>query len=131
MCARRGRMMKTISTGVRGAMATLLCAVAMCGLTQGQAVAVENSYADRAPIAVAESQAIGEASVFCRAGWHATGGGFALTSGYVYTTASGPAFEQGSSVPRGWRAQVRRNPGTPNLAIRNAGYVNVICAKDA
>ncbi|MER8073070.1 hypothetical protein ABTZ59_32885 [Streptomyces sp. NPDC094034] len=121
------------SAVVRRVMATAVCAVAVCALAQGEAGAApaESSYADRAQITVAEGKMVGEASVLCRKGWHATGGGFALATEYVYTTTSGPAFEQGDTVPRGWRVQVRRHSGSPNFNIRNAGYVNVVCAKDA
>ncbi|MFJ8477593.1 hypothetical protein [Kitasatospora sp. NPDC094011] len=110
----------------------VLGAVALGALAQGQAgAAAADSYADRAVIAIPEAKMVGEATVKCRAGYHATGGGFVLATDGVYASASGPAFDNGDPQPRGWRAQLRRNAGASTINLKTAGYVNVVCAKDS
>lgn len=122
--------MTMVSRRVRTAVGVALSAVVVCGLAQSPASAAgPDNYAGRAPIVIKKGETEGTASVFCKDGWHATGGGFVSNYRNVSPVLSGPAFKDGEV--RGWRAMLTLGPDAqPRSTDMNAGYVNVVCAKD-
>ncbi|MFJ4010061.1 hypothetical protein [Streptomyces sp. NPDC090026] len=120
-----------LSPRARRAAGIALSVLVACGLGQGTAVAADpGTYAGRAPIVIKKGETEGVATVFCKEGWHATGGGFVSNYRHVSPVLSGPAFTDGEV--RGWRAVLTVGPDAgPRSTDLDAGFVNVICAKDA
>ncbi|GAA4676174.1 hypothetical protein GCM10023347_33210 [Streptomyces chumphonensis] len=117
---------RTVCTSIGVALSALMA----CGMAQATASAADpGTYASRAPIVIKKGETEGTASVFCKDGYHATGGGFVSNYRHVSPVLSGPAFKNGEV--RGWRAVLTVGDAGPRTSDLDAGYVNVICAKDA